>query len=231
MSGQTILVVDDEKEIADAIEIYLKSQDYRVVKAYDGREALEIFDKEKIDLVIMDLMMPNIDGSLATLKIREKSVVPLIMLSAKSEEMDKIEGLHIGADDYITKPFRPMELLARVHSQLRRANSYAQRQAEDASRITIGALSLDTDGKELFVEGESVRITPLEYKILEFLMKNAGKVFSIEEIYRQVWGEPAYCPDTVTVHIRRIREKIEIDPANPRYLKVVWGIGYKIEKR
>lgn len=231
MSGQTILVVDDEKEIADAIEIYLKSQDYRVVKAYDGREALEIFDKEKIDLVIMDLMMPNIDGSLATLKIREKSVVPLIMLSAKSEEMDKIEGLHIGADDYITKPFRPMELLARVHSQLRRANSYAQRQAEDASRITIGALSLDTDGKELFVEGESVRITPLEYKILEFLMKNAGKVFSIEEIYRQVWGEPAYCLDTVTVHIRRIREKIEIDPANPRYLKVVWGIGYKIEKR
>lgn len=228
MHKYTILVVDDEKEIADAIEIYLSNQQYRVLKAYDGKQALEIFEKNKIDLVIMDIMMPQMDGREVTVKIRQSSVVPVIMLSAKSEDMDKIAGLHLGADDYVTKPFNPMELLARVNSQLRRYRSYGTSRApsqEDC--LVVGSVELNRWKKELRVDGWEVKLTPLEYKILELLMSHPGRVFSIEEIYRQIWGEPAYHPDTVTVHIRRIREKIEIDPGNPQYLKVVWGIGYK----
>lgn len=227
----TILVVEDEKEIADAIEIYLKTQNYDVIKAENGMKALEIFEKEKIDLILMDLMMPALDGVQATLKIREKSVVPIIMLTAKSEDTDKIWGLNIGADDYITKPFNPMELLARVNSNLRRATSYTgQGVTESLSSITIGGIRLDTESKEVYVDGVPVKLTPREYGILHLLMRHAGRVFSIEEIYEKVWEEPAYNPDTVTVHIRKIREKIEINPKEPKYLKVVWGIGYKFEK-
>ena len=227
----TILVVEDEKEIADAIEIYLKTQDYDVIKAEDGMKALEIFEKEKIDLILMDLMMPVLDGVQATLKIREKSVVPIIMLTAKSEDTDKIWGLNIGADDYITKPFNPMELLARINSNLRRATSYTgQDVKESLSSIRIGGIRLDTESKEVYVDDVPVKLTPREYGILHLLMSHAGRVFSIEEIYEKVWEEPAYNPDTVTVHIRKIREKIEINPKEPKYLKVVWGIGYKFEK-
>jgi len=225
----TILVVDDEKEITDAIEIYLKNQNYNVFKAYDGQEALVIFEREKIDLIIMDIMMPNLDGKDATVKIREKSTIPIIMLSAKSEDMDKIWGLNIGADDYITKPFNPMELLARVNSNLRRATSYVNVEKQD-NVIIIAGVELNDERKEVLVDGDLIRVTPIEYKILYLLMTNPGKVFSIEEIYEKVWKEPAYNPDTVTVHIRRIREKIEINPKEPKYLKVVWGIGYKFEK-
>lgn len=227
----TILVVEDEKEIADAIEIYLKTQNYDVMKAEDGMKALEIFEKEKIDLILMDLMMPVLDGVQTTLKIREKSVVPIIMLTAKSEDTDKIWGLNIGADDYITKPFNPMELLARVNSNLRRATSYTgQGMKESLSSIAIGGIRLDTESKEVYVDDVPVKLTPREYGILHLLMSHAGRVFSIEEIYEKVWEEPAYNPDTVTVHIRKIREKIEINPKEPKYLKVVWGIGYKFEK-
>lgn len=231
MYTYTILVVDDEKEIADAIEIYLQNQNYKVFKAYSGEEALALFEEQPVDLIIMDIMMPGIDGNQATMKLREKSVVPVIMLSAKSEDTDKIHGLNVGADDYITKPFNPMELLARVNSQLRRYVNYSTMQKEADTSICIGGIRLDLESKSLFVDEQAVKITPLEYKILEFLMRNAGKVFSIDEIYRHVWGEPAYHPDTVAVHIRRIREKIEINPSDPDYLKVVWGIGYKFEKR
>ena len=227
----TILVVEDEKEIADAIEIYLKMQNYDVIKAEDGMKALRIFEKEKIDLILMDLMMPVLDGVQATLKIREKSVVPIIMLTAKSEDTDKIWGLNIGADDYITKPFNPMELLARINSNLRRATSYTgQGIKESLSSIRIGGIRLDTESKEVYVDDMPVKLTPREYGILHLLMSHAGRVFSIEEIYEKVWEEPAYNPDTVTVHIRKIREKIEINPKEPKYLKVVWGIGYKFEK-
>lgn len=231
MYTYTILVVDDEKEIADAIEIYLQNQNYRVLKAYSGEEALRLFEQCSIDLIIMDIMMPGIDGNMATMKIRQQSVVPVIMLSAKSEDIDKIRGLNIGADDYVTKPFNPMELLARVNSQLRRYVNYSASQKKQEESICIGGIRLDLESKTLFVNEEPVKITPLEYKILAFLMHHPGKVFSIDEIYRHVWGEPAYNPDTVAVHIRRIREKIEINPSQPDYLKVVWGIGYKFEKR
>lgn len=226
-----ILVVDDEKEIADAIEIYLKNQNYTVFKASDGGEALEIFSKENIHLILMDIMMPKMDGTTATIKIREQSTVPIIMLSAKSEDMDKIWGLNIGADDYITKPFNPMELLARVNSNLRRYTSYAKAVSPlDEEVIKIGGIELNDTTKEVLVDGEPVKITSLEYKILHLLMKHPNRVFSIEEIYERVWKEPAYNPDTVTVHIRRIREKIEINPKEPKYLKVVWGVGYKFEQ-
>ena len=226
-----ILVVEDEKEIADAIEIYLKTQQYEVVKAANGEEALKIFEKEKIDLILMDLMMPVMDGIEATLKIREKSIVPIIMLTAKSEDTDKIWGLNIGADDYVTKPFNPMELLARVNSNLRRAKGYAKLSEEEHKVIVIGGIKIDKDSKQVFVDGEYVRLTPTEYGILYLLMSHPNRVFSIEEIYEKVWLEPAYGgADTVTVHIRKIREKIEINPKEPKYLKVVWGIGYKFEK-
>ncbi|SCY43823.1 response regulator transcription factor [Alkaliphilus peptidifermentans] len=225
-----ILVVDDEKEITDAIEVYLRNQNYNVFKAYDGEEALEIFQKEDIHLVLMDIMMPKLDGTSATIKIREKSPVPIIMLSAKSEDMDKIWGLNVGADDYITKPFNPLELLARVNSNLRRYTNYSSIMLPDDNSIKIGGIELNNDSKALLVDGEAIKITPLEYKILHLLMKNPNRVFSIEEIYERVWKEPAYNPDTVTVHIRRIREKIEINPKEPKYLKVVWGIGYKFQQ-
>ncbi|MCY6484232.1 response regulator transcription factor [Clostridium aestuarii] len=225
-----ILVVDDEKEITDAIEVYLKNQNYNVFKAYDGKQALEIFEKEEIHLIIMDIMMPRLDGTSATIKIREKSTVPIIMLSAKSEDMDKIWGLNIGADDYVTKPFNPMELLARINSNLRRYTSYSNTVTQKENVIRIDGIELNDESKEVLVDGESVKLTPLEYKILYLLMSHSNRVFSIEEIYEMVWKEPAYNPDTVTVHIRRIREKIEINPKEPKYLKVVWGIGYKFEK-
>lgn len=225
-----ILVVDDEKEITDAIEIYLKNQNYHVFKAYNGEEALKIFEKEEIHLVLMDMMMPKLDGTGATMKIREKSTVPIIILSAKSEDMDKIWGLNIGADDYITKPFNPMELLARVNSNLRRYTNYSKAITSKENVIKIRGIELKDESKEVLVDGEVVKITPLEYKILYLLMRYPNRVFSIEEIYEKVWKEPAYNPDTVTVHIRRIREKIEINPKEPKYLKVVWGIGYKFEQ-
>jgi DNA-binding response OmpR family regulator len=232
MNTYNILVVEDEKEIADAIEVYLKNQNYNVFKACDGLAALELFNKEKIHLILMDIMMPKLDGTSTTLKIREISTVPIIMLSAKSEDMDKIWGLNIGADDYITKPFNPMELLARVNSNLRRYTSYDNKDfSSEKNIIKIGGIALNDDSKEVYVDGEPIKLTSLEYKIVYLLMSNPGKVFSIDEIYEKVWNEPAYNADTVTVHIRRIREKIEINPKEPKYLKVVWGIGYKFEQQ
>ncbi len=231
MNHYTILVVDDDIEIAKSIKVYLSNQNYNVHIAGDGREALEIFEAEKIDLILMDIMMPKLDGNSATMLIREKSIVPIIMLSAKSEDADKIMGLNIGADDYITKPFNPMELIARVNYALRRYARYGRTESEETDEVLrIGGIELNKETKQVKVDTEEVRITPLEYKILLLLMSHPGKVFSIEEIYEKVWEEPAYSPETVTVHIRRIREKIEINPKEPRYLKVVWGIGYKFDK-
>jgi len=225
-----VLVVEDEKEIAAAIEVYLKNQNYNVVMAYNGMEALEVFERQEIHLILMDIMMPVMDGIQTTVKIREKSKVPIIFLSAKSEDTDKILGLNIGADDYITKPFNPLELLARVNSSLRRYTSYSKPEAAvQENVIEIGGIALNDMNKTVLADGNPVKITPLEFKILHLLMKNPNRVFSIEEIYEKVWNEPAYNPDTVTVHIRRIREKIEINPKEPKYLKVVWGIGYKFE--
>lgn len=225
-----VLVVEDEKEIAAAIEVYLKNQNYNVFKAYNGVEALEAFEKLEIHLILMDIMMPVLDGIQTTIKIREKSKVPIIFLSAKSEDTDKILGLNIGADDYITKPFNPLELLARVNSSLRRYTNYSGIETViQENVIAIGGIELNDMNKTVLVDGETVKTTPLEFKILQLLMKNPNRVFSIEEIYEKVWNEPAYNPDTVTVHIRRIREKIEINPKEPKYLKVVWGIGYKFE--
>lgn len=230
MEQYNILVVDDEKEIVDAIDIYLTYEGFKVLKAYDGLEALEILSEDEIHLIVMDIMMPKMDGMRATMKIREKKSIPIIMLSAKSEDTDKILGLNMGADDYITKPFNPLELIARVKSQLRRYVNLGNYKGTTDEIITVGALALNDVTKELTVDGELVKITPLEYKILKLLMTYKGRVFSIDEIYEKVWNEPSYNTDTVTVHIRRIREKIEINPSDPRYLKVVWGIGYKIEK-
>lgn len=225
-----ILVCDDQPEIVDAIEIYLKNEGYQIFKAYDGLEALEKLEQNQIHLIIMDVMMPRMDGIRATLKIRESKNIPVIMLSAKSEDTDKIMGLNIGADDYITKPFNPLELIARVKSQLRRYTKLGSAQSTE-NVFQTGGLMVDDERKEVTVDGEAVRMTPVEYKILLLLIKNPGRVYSIDQIYEQVWNEPAYSPEnTVAVHIRRIREKIEINPKEPNYLKVVWGIGYKIEK-
>lgn len=225
-----ILVCDDEKEIVEAIEIYLKNEGYTVFKAYNGAEALAIFDKADIQLVIMDIMMPVMDGIRATTKIREKYNIPVLMLSAKSEDTDKILGLNLGADDYVTKPFNPLELLARVKSLLRRYLSLGSF-VPKTGVFKSGGLIVDDIAKEVRVDNEQVRLTPVEYKILKLLCENAGRVFSIDHIYEQVWNEPSFSPEnTVAVHIRRIREKIEINPKEPKYLKVVWGIGYKIEK-
>ncbi len=230
MKDYNILVVDDDKIITEAIEIYLKNEGYNVFKAYDGIEALEILKTEIVHLIIMDIMMPNMDGTRATIKIREENQIPIIMLSAKSEDTDKILGLNFGADDYITKPFNPLELIARVNSQIRRYTKFSSFN-EDSNVISIGGLTLDKESKIVTAEGEIVKLTPLELKIFTLLMENPNRVFSIEEIYERVWNEQAIGNvDTVTVHIRRIREKIEINPKEPRYLKVVWGIGYKIEK-
>ena len=227
-----ILIVDDDKEIAEAIRYYLRGEGYDCLIATDGIEALNMMRSQKIDLIIMDIMMPGIDGIQTTLRIREEHNIPIIMLSAKSEDYDKIMGLNVGADDYVTKPFNPLELTARVRSQLRRYNylgSAAEHRA--ASVYRCGGLEIDDDAKSVTVDGEAVSLTPIEYGILLLLTSNAGRVFSIEQIYEAVWKEEAFNPEnTVAVHIRRIREKIEIDPKNPRYLKVVWGIGYKVEK-
>ena len=225
-----ILVCDDEKSIVDAIEIYLKQENYNIIKAYDGEEALQALEKNEIHLILLDVMMPKLDGLNTTIKIRERLNIPIIILSAKSEDTDKILGLNFGADDYITKPFNPLELLARVKSQMRRYTTLGSI-AEKSNIIKIGGLELDKDAKEVRVEGEKVKLTATEYGILQLLMENAGKVYSIDQIYESVWKELSFAPEnTVSVHIRRIREKIEINPKEPRYLKVVWGIGYKIEK-
>lgn len=233
MKSYNVLIVEDEKEIADAIEIYLKNQGYNVFKGYNGVEGLEIVNKEKIHLAIVDIMMPKMDGIAMTIKLREKYDFPVIMLSAKSEEVDKIMGLNIGADDYVTKPFTPLELLARVNSQLRRYSKYLSLvgvEKEKSNSFVIGGLELNVDTVELTVDGKLVKITPIEFKILHLLMQNPGRVFSAEEIYERVWNEQAINTDTIMVHVRNIREKIEINPKNPKYLKVVWGVGYKIEK-
>ena len=229
---QTILVCDDEKEIVEAISIYLEGEGYKILKAYDGLEALEILDKQRVDLVIIDVMMPGLDGIHTTLKIREKLDVPVIILSAKSEDTDKILGLNIGADDYISKPFNPLELVARVKSQLRRYMQLGNIGGNSSQAVfKCGGLTINDDNKEVFVDGEPIKLTPIEYNILLLLVRNAGKVFSIDEIYEQIWNEEAIGADnTVAVHIRHIREKIEINPREPRYLKAVWGVGYKIEK-
>jgi DNA-binding response OmpR family regulator len=225
-----VLVVDDEDEIRDAIEIYLKNEGIKVLKAKDGIDALMLLEDEEIHLILMDIMMPRMDGIKATFKIRENKNIPIIMLSAKSEDTDKILGLNVGADDYITKPFNPMELVARVKSQLRRYINLGNfKESED--EISIKGLVLNKKTKLVIVDEEEVRLTSTEYKILELLTDNKGRVFSIEEIYEKVWKEPYYnAENIVAVHIRRIREKIEINPKEPKYLKVVWGIGYKIEK-
>ena len=226
-----ILVCDDDREIVEAIEIYLSKEGYNVIKAYDGLEAIEILKKEDIQVLLIDIMMPRLDGLRATLKIREKSGIPIIILSAKSEDSDKVIGLDVGADDYITKPFNPLELIARVKSQLRRYTKLGTMAGQKSNVYTVGGLEINDDSKEVTVDGESVKLTPYEYKILLLLVKNQGRVFTIEQIYENVWEEEAVAADnTVAVHIRHIREKIEINPKEPRYLKVVWGVGYKIEK-
>ena len=227
-----ILVCDDDKEIVEAIEIYLTQDGHQVLEAYDGIEAVEILKKESVDLLIMDIMMPRMDGIRATLKIREKHNIPIIILSAKSEDADKILGLNIGADDYITKPFNPLELVARVKSHLRRYMQLGSTTIKESEAVyTVGGLAINDDLKEVTVDGEPVKLTPIEYNILLLLVKHQGKVFSIDQIYENIWNENAVGVDnTVAVHIRHIREKIEINPKEPRYLKVVWGVGYKIEK-
>ena len=228
-----ILVCDDDKEIVEAIEIYLTQDGHQVLEAYDGIEAVEILKKESVDLLIMDIMMPRMDGIRATLKIPEKHNIPIIILSAKSEDADKILGLNIGADDYITKPFNPLELVARVKSHLRRYMQLGSTTIKESEAVyTVGGLAINDDLKEVTVDGESVKLTPIEYNILLLLVKHQGKVFSIDQIYENIWNENAVGVDnTVAVHIRHIREKIEINPKEPRYLKVVWGVGYKIEKQ
>lgn len=228
-----ILVCDDDKDIVDAIEIYLTQEGFHVYKGFDGMQALDILNKEEIHLLVIDVMMPKLDGIRTTLKIREEHSIPIIILSAKSEDADKILGLNVGADDYLSKPFNPLELVARVKSQLRRYTMLGGNVKEDTSEIyTLGGLSIDDGRKEVQVDGTFVKLTPIEYNILLLLVKNAGRVYSIEQIYESIWNEAAIGADnTVAVHIRHIREKIEINPKDPRYLKVVWGVGYKIEKQ
>ena len=227
-----ILVCDDDKDIVEAIDIYLTQEGYEVLKAYDGDEAIKVLKRNEVELLIMDVMMPRLDGIRATLKIRENMSLPIIILSAKSEDADKILGLNIGADDYITKPFNPLELVARVKSQLRRYTQLGSTaRSDNQSEFRTGGLVIRDDLKEVTVDGEKVKLTPIEYNILLLLVKNQGKVFSINQIYENIWNEEAIGADnTVAVHIRHIREKIEINPKEPRYLKVVWGVGYKVEK-
>ena len=227
-----ILVCDDDKEIVEAIEIYLSQEGYHILKAYDGMQALKLLETEDVHLLILDVMMPRLDGIHATLKIREKHSIPIIIMSAKSEDVDKILGLNVGADDYVTKPFNPLELVARAKSQLRRYTQLGGTAKEESETIyETGGLRMNDDLKEVTVDGEPVKLTPIEYNILKLLMRNQGRVFSIGQIYESIWNEEAIGADnTVAVHIRHIREKIEINPKDPRYLKVVWGVGYKIEK-
>ena len=228
---QTILVCDDDREIVEAIDIYLQQEGYAVLKAYDGEEALRVLKENDVQLLIMDVMMPRLDGIRATLKIREESSIPIIILSAKTEDSDKILGLNVGADDYLGKPFNPLELVARVKSQLRRYTQLGNVKEQSDAVYEVGGLSINDDLKEVTVDGEPVKLTPIEYNILLLLVKNQGKVFSINQIYESIWNEDAIGADnTVAVHIRHIREKIEINPKEPRYLKVVWGVGYKIDK-
>ncbi|MEF9987956.1 MAG: response regulator transcription factor [Christensenella sp.] len=225
-----ILVCDDDKEIVDAIEIYLMNEGYEVLKAYDGAQAVACAEAQEIHLVIMDIMMPGMDGIRATMKLRENANIPVIMLSAKSEDNDKILGLNAGADDYLTKPFNPLELIARVKSQLRRYTSLGSMAVEQGV-LQTGGLVLDDIKKTVTVDGENVKLTPMEYKILRYLMQNMERVLSTTQIYESVWDERAVgAENTIAVHIRRIREKIEINPKEPKYLKVVWGIGYKVDK-
>ncbi|MEH7306623.1 response regulator transcription factor [Neobacillus drentensis] len=225
-----VLVCDDDKEIVDAIGIYLENEGYQIFKAFNGLEAIEIIKDHEIHLIIMDIMMPMMDGLRATMKIREENNIPLIMLSAKSEDSDKIIGLNLGADDYLTKPFNPLELIARVKSQLRRYTTLGSLETK-RNVFRTGGLVIDDESKIISVDGEEVHLTPVQYKILKLLTANAGRVFSIEDIYERVWNETAFSPEnTVSVHIRKIREKIEINPKEPKYLKVVWGVGYKVEK-
>jgi DNA-binding response OmpR family regulator len=236
MDKYHVLVVEDDKEIRDGIEIYLKNQGYEVSKAEDGVQGLEVIEKEEIHLAIVDVMMPRMDGIHMVMELRKHHDFPVIMLSAKSEEVDKIMGLNMGADDYVTKPFTPLELLARVNSHLRRYGRYLDMvktgEKENSEKIyTIGGLELNEDTVELKVDGVPVKITPMEYKILLLLMKNPGRVFSADEIYERIWNEKAINSDTIMVHVRNIREKIEINPKEPKYLKVVWGVGYKMEKQ
>jgi len=229
-----VLVVEDDQDIAFAVREYLLNQGYEVSLAENGKVALEVVANEQIDLAIVDVMMPVMDGITFVMNLRKDHDFPVIMLSAKSEETDKILGLNMGADDYVTKPFRPLELLARVNSQLRRQRRSLEASsrvvAEEKNLVIVGGLELDDDTRDFKVDGESVRLTPIEHKILSLLMRNAGRVFSAEEIYERVWNEVAVNTDTIMVHVRKIREKIEIDPKNPQYLKVVWGVGYKVEK-
>jgi DNA-binding response OmpR family regulator len=228
---ETILVCDDDREIVEAIDIYLTQEGYRVLKAYDGLEALDILKKQEVHLLVIDVMMPRLDGLRATLKIREESSIPIIILSAKSEDADKILGLNVGADDYVTKPFNPLELTARVKSQLRRYTKLGNKSGNTSTIYQTGGLIVNDDLKEVTVDGEVIKLTPIEYNILLLLVKNQGKVFSINQIYENIWNAQAIGADnTVAVHIRHIREKIEVNPKDPRYLKVVWGVGYKVEK-
>ena len=236
MEMNHILIVEDDKDIREGVGIYLKSQGYQVFMAADGVEGLEVLDQEEIHLAIVDIMMPRMDGITMTMKLREKHDFPVIMLSAKSEEVDKVMGLNIGADDYVTKPFTPMELMARVNSQMRRYRRFMEKLQEKETQnsdtlYTIGGLEVNESTFEVRVDGAPVKMTPMEFKILLLLIKNPGRVFSADEIYERVWNERAVNTETVMVHVRNIREKIEINPKEPKYLKVVWGVGYKIEKQ
>ena len=236
MEMNHILIVEDDKDIREGVGIYLKSQGYQVFMAADGVEGLEVLDREEIHLAIVDIMMPRMDGITMTMKLREKHDFPVIMLSAKSEEVDKVMGLNIGADDYVTKPFTPMELMARVNSQMRRYRRFMEKLQEKEFQnsdtiYTIGGLEVNESTFEVRVDGTPVKMTPMEFKILLLLIKNPGRVFSADEIYERVWNERAVNTETVMVHVRNIREKIEINPKEPKYLKVVWGVGYKIEKQ
>ena len=235
MEMNHILIVEDDKDIREGVGIYLKSQGYQVFMAADGVEGLEILEKEEIHLAIVDIMMPRMDGITMTMKLREQHDFPVIMLSAKSEEVDKVMVLNIGADDYVTKPFTPMELMARVNSQMRRYRRFMEKlqekEAQNSDTVyTIGGLEVNESTFEVRVDGAPVKVTPMEFKILLLLIKNPGRVFSADEIYERVWNERAVNTETVMVHVRNIREKIEINPKEPKYLKVVWGVGYKIEK-
>ena len=228
-----VLVCDDDKEIVKAIKIYLSKEGYKIFEAYNGKQALKVMNEEEIHLVILDIMMPEMDGMEVASKIRKNKSVPIIMLSAKSEDYDKVAGLNIGADDYVTKPFNPIELIARVNSQIRRYTTFEsfENKKEEGIVYKSGDLIINDDTKQVVVEGKEIKLTPTEYNILKFLTKNKGKVYSIEQIYKNVWEDEAYgAENIIAVHIRHIREKIEINPKEPRYLKVIWGIGYKIEK-
>ena len=227
-----ILICDDDRDIVSALEIYLNSEGYNTLKAYDGLEALKVLEEQEVHLILLDVMMPNLDGIRATAKIRTRSNVPIILLTAKSEDADKVLGLNIGADDYVTKPFNPIEVIARVRSQLRRYTTLGGQNKEDSARVlSNGGIAMDDSAKSVTVDGAPVSLTPLEYNILRLLLSHPGQVFSTSQIYEQVWNDPALgSENTVAVHIRHLREKIEINPASPRYLKVVWGLGYKMEK-